>query len=84
MGRHACAVPTIETGKPRQLELVGTAKKAFAHPTISDLILRSGVFAASRRMAASPCIASILRDACFASTSATVFGVKRLAMGDCP
>ena len=30
---------------------------------MEDLILRSGVFAASRRMAASPCVASILRDA---------------------
>src|SRR5882757_6504758 len=30
---------------------------------LSDLILRSGVFAASRRMATSPRVASILRDA---------------------
>jgi hypothetical protein len=30
---------------------------------LSDLILRSGVFAASRRMAASLCVAAILRDA---------------------
>src|SRR5258708_5188427 len=34
--------------------------KACQH--ISDLILRSGLLAASRRMAASPCVASILRD----------------------
>src|SRR5260370_42241692 len=30
---------------------------------ISDLVLRSGLLAASRRMTASPCVASILRDA---------------------
>ena len=33
-------------------------EKAESHPAV---ILRSGVFAASRRMAASPCVASILR-----------------------
>jgi len=36
---------------------------------ISDLILRSGHLAASRRMAANSGVASILRDACFASSS---------------
>ena len=34
-----------------------------------NLILRSGHLAASRRMAASSNVASILRDACFASSS---------------
>jgi hypothetical protein len=33
------------------------------------LILRSGDLAASRGMAAGPFVASILRDACFASSS---------------
>jgi len=36
---------------------------------ISDLILRSAPLRASRRMAASPRFPSILRDACFASSS---------------
>ena len=37
--------------------------------SVSDLILRSAPLRASRRMAASPRFASILRDACFASSS---------------
>jgi hypothetical protein len=42
---------------------MGIASLHLSYETISDLILRSGVFAASRRMAADSCLASILRDA---------------------
>ena len=54
--------------------IVEVVKAAFvrqhARPAAyTTLILRSGLLAASRRMAASPCVASILRDACFASSS---------------
>jgi len=42
---------------------MSTAVILRACEAISAVILRSGVFAASRRMAASPRVASILRDA---------------------
>src|SRR5580704_5857594 len=51
------------TTLPTQVALFEAFSNLILNKTSPDLILRSGVFAASRRMAASPRVASILRDA---------------------
>ena len=48
---------------PNASRIIRSVLQPHPEQDIPDLILRSGVFAASRRMAASPYVASILRDA---------------------
>ncbi len=67
--QHMVLHAKASSGKDRELTGPPARPRGQAGENVSDLILRSAHSRASRRMAARPVVAFILRDACFASSS---------------